>query len=881
MNGIDRQNQPSSSRVERRVVFAFLLFTLVPLTVLGYLGVREIERQALQRAQTHLDATTASYADALLDQLGTLETQLRIMLEMRPDVRVWATQLPQVEDVQISAEAQISAHVTDPGKLSAIAFDLGAFWLGIPAGQNRVWFQLDLERIRRGLGESRHGGRTCVYMGDIEYHCGIEDVAESELLTATARLRLEENYQVDFTLNVQSVQPRDVALSSLRLLSVVVPLSIALVCMIATLVAMRFVRHWLKPLSALQAATRKIEIGDYSHRVKVESRDEFESLARSFNQMAEQLEGSFQTMTTLADIDRMILSASEPDAIVASILSSCAVEGVKVGAVLWRRHEDGAYWSYALVDEELVTTELPDIPEFEGSIGEIDELLNALRDAGQEFDHWLPLYIEKQLSGVFVIRAGTETLAPDLLKRLSDLGDRLSVAITNLDRADALYRQANFDPLTGLINRYAFEDRLTHALLQAQRDAVRGALLFIDLDRFKQVNDTEGHKAGDKLLKKMAGRLYDCLRASDTLARLGGDEFAIIVHRFEDESEIAALCRRLVTEIGKPVLVDRIEHSVNASIGVSVFPGEGTSVEQLLMRADAAMYRAKEMGGGTFAFFDQQLNETTRQRVKLESALRKALREGDLEVYFQPKLHLATGVIDSCEALLRWDHAELGFVGPNRFIPIAEETGLIHEIGPMVVRSAVAAIEHMKNKGVDVRRIAVNVSTKEILAGDYARRFLDTLGSHGGSPEFFEVEVTESLFIHDTPLVVDELNALREAGVIIALDDFGTGFSSLNLLRNLPLDIIKIDRSFVVAIGDSKTSRELTKNIIQIACALDKVVVAEGAETRQQIALLREYGCDFIQGYGVSKALPLDAYIEFMIGYRKAREERAVRRSEA
>jgi diguanylate cyclase (GGDEF)-like protein len=875
MKGFGLKIQPFSNRVERRVVLAFLLFTLVPLTVLGFFGVKEVERHTLQRAQVQLEITTADYADELLDRLNMIETELRLMLELNPDVEAWATRVPQVERVQVSAEESSS-----PAR-STISFDAGAFWLGLPHNQKRVWFRLDLERVWYDLGESLDGRRTCVYVGDIEYRCGDESSLAAEVLVANAPLRLSESHQVDFTLNVQSVQRRDAVLSSLRLLGIVVPLSIALMCMIATLVTMRFVRHWLKPLSALKEATRQIEIGDYSHRVKIESRDEFASLARSFNQMVERLEGSFQTMTTLADIDRMILSATEPDAIVGSILSSCASEGVDVSAVLWRGQEDGAYWSNSLEDGELVTTEHTEIPEFKGSVSDIDEFLNALRYAGQQFDHWLPLYIEQRLRGVFIIMAGTPTLAPSLLKRLSDLGDRLSVAITNIDRADALYRQANFDSLTGLINRYAFEDRLNHALLQATRDSVRGALLFIDLDRFKQVNDTEGHKAGDKLLLNVAERLLKCLRANDTLSRLGGDEFAIIVHRFEEDSEIAALCKRLVAEICKPVMVDRIEHSVNASIGVSVFPGEGTTVEELLMRADAAMYRAKELGGGTFAFFDQQMNETTRQRVKLESALRKALRENQLDVHYQPKMHLASGVIDSCEALLRWDHEELGFVGPNRFIPIAEETGLIHEIGPLVVRTAVQAIDRLKKSGIDLRRIAVNASTKEILAGDYARRFLDALSEHGGHPENFEVEVTESLFIHDTPLVVDELNALRDAGVVIALDDFGTGFSSLNLLRNLPLDIIKIDRSFVVAIGDSRISRELTKNIIQIARALEKDVVAEGAETHQQIALLRKYGCDFIQGYGVSKALPLDAYIEFMIGYQKARQARAVRKVRA
>lgn len=854
------------------MVLAFLLFTLVPLTVLGFFGVREVERQAVERAEDQLDAATAHQAEILMERLGMVEAELRILLEMDPGLENWAARVPQVRDVMVGSDAA-------PLDRTTISFESNQFWMGLADGARRVWFLIDVDRIWHELGTSSYGTRTCLFVGTAEYRCEAEQAIGSDVLTATARLPLEDEYAVNFILNVKAVQQHNVVLNTLRRLSVVVPLLIALMCLVATLVAMRFVRHWLKPLSALEAATRQIEIGDYSHRVKVDSRDEFESLAKSFNQMTERLEGSFKTMTALADVDRMILSATEPDTIVASILESCTVAGVDVGAVLWRGREDGSYWSYWLNDGELVTNEMAAVSEFHGSMSDIDRLLDALRESGMRFDHWLPLYIDQRLSGVFLIVAGTETLSPTLLKRLSDLGDRLSVAITNIDRADALYRQAHYDPLTGLINRYAFEDRLKHALLQAKRDGTRGALLFIDLDRFKQVNDTEGHKAGDRLLLRVAERLYDCLRASDTLARLGGDEFAVIVHRFREDSEVIALCKRLVSEIGKPVLVDRIEHSVNASIGVSVFPGEGTSVEELLMRADAAMYRAKESGGATFAFFDQQLNEATRERVELESALRKALREDQLEVYFQPKLHLHTGVIDSCEALLRWNHEEFGFVAPNRFIPIAEETGLIHEIGPLVARSAVLAIDRLRSKGIGIRRVAVNASAKEILVGEFARRFLETLAASGGDPSNFEVEVTESLFIHDTHVVVDELNLLRDAGVIIALDDFGTGFSSLNLLRNLPLDIIKIDRSFVVAIGDSETSRELTRNIIQIARALDKVVVAEGAETHQQIALLRDYGCDFIQGYGVSKALPLDDYIEFMLGFQKARAARAARRA--
>jgi EAL domain-containing protein (putative c-di-GMP-specific phosphodiesterase class I) len=290
------------------------------------------------------------------------------------------------------------------------------------------------------------------------------------------------------------------------------------------------------------------------------------------------------------------------------------------------------------------------------------------------------------------------------------------------------------------------------------------------------------------------------------------------------------------------------------------------------MRADAAMYRAKERSGGSFAFFDEQLNEVTRERVHIESRLRRALREEDLEVLFQPQLHLASHRVVAVEALLRWRDAELGDVSPTRFIPIAEETGLIRDIGPLVLKRSVAALERLRASGIAMERLSVNASAKEIASEGFASRFVRLVRLLGASPRQFEVEVTESVFIKDASAVARELRTLREEGVRVALDDFGTGYSSLNMLRTLPLDLIKIDRSFIVEVTQSQQARDLTRNIIQIARALDIGVVAEGTESEEEVALLRGFGCDYVQGYGISRPLTLDELVAF-VSDRSANDE--------
>ena len=463
---------------------------------------------------------------------------------------------------------------------------------------------------------------------------------------------------------------------------------------------------------------------------------------------------------------------------------------------------------------------------------------------------------EREITGALVASA-ERSLQSTESKQLTDLTDRLSVAITNIQRSEILFQKAHFDDLTGLINRHAFQEKLRGHISRSWRGE-EGAILFIDLDGFKKVNDTEGHKAGDRLLVIIAERLSKCLREMDTIARMGGDEFAVIVTGCDDETSISNLCERIIASAIQPIVVDRIEHTVGASIGVALYPDDGQQVEELIMKADSAMYRAKEAGRSRYAFFDDTLNEASRHRILVESRLRGALSRNELELHFQPKLQLKDRSVTSAEALIRWTDDHLGSVPPDVFVPIAEETNLIHDFTEILVNKTAELITIADGAGVRLDSVAINTSAKQLMTEGFAISLLSMLDGRLLPHDQIEIEVTESVFAHDKQLVVQELKILQAAGIKIALDDFGTGYSSLNMLRELPLDVVKIDRSFITEIDTSDQARILVQHLISIASTLGKKVVAEGVETEVQLKHLEEANCHYVQGYLISKAKSAD-----------------------
>ncbi|WP_343672281.1 EAL domain-containing protein [Paraburkholderia heleia] len=452
-----------------------------------------------------------------------------------------------------------------------------------------------------------------------------------------------------------------------------------------------------------------------------------------------------------------------------------------------------------------------------------------------------------------------------LIAPVPDLDGRITHHIGIINDVTELIRyqeqleyQANYDSLTLLPNRNLLRDRLQHALLAAQRHDTGVAVVFIDLDGFKNVNDSLGHSVGDRLLGVVAERLQRCTRTTDTVARHGGDEFVIVLTDTIDEKSLIGWMERARSLISEPVWIDGTELYVGCSMGASVYPQDGSDAETLMKKADVAMYRAKDMGRNTFQFFEPEMNANVGARLNLERRLRRALRDGEFLLHYQPQVEIEGGRIIGMEALVRWRDPEVGLVSPAQFIPVAEESGLIGPLSDWVLREACRQNRAWQLAGLPPVRVSVNFSAKTFHQRDIAQLVKDVLHETGLQACWLEIELTESTLMRNAEEAVSMLNELHALGIGIAIDDFGTGYSSLSYLKRLPVDRLKIDRSFVADIGTSSDDETITAAIIALAHELQLQVIAEGVETSAQFAFLRERACDELQGYFFAPPLPGD-----------------------
>nr|WP_051481703.1 EAL domain-containing protein [Paraburkholderia nodosa] len=452
-----------------------------------------------------------------------------------------------------------------------------------------------------------------------------------------------------------------------------------------------------------------------------------------------------------------------------------------------------------------------------------------------------------------------------LIAPVPDLDGRITHHIGIINDVTELIRyqeqleyQANYDSLTQLPNRNLLRDRLQHALLAAQRHDTGVAVVFIDLDGFKNVNDSLGHSVGDRLLGVVAERLQRCTRTTDTVARHGGDEFVIVLTDTIDEKSLIGWMERARALISEPVWIDGTELYVGCSMGASVYPQDGNDAETLMKKADVAMYRAKDMGRNTFQFFQPEMNANVGARLNLERRLRRALRDSEFLLHYQPQVEIEGGRIIGMEALVRWRDPEVGLVSPAQFIPVAEESGLIGPLSDWVLREACRQNRAWQLAGLPPVRVSVNFSAKTFHQRDIAQLVKDVLQETGLEACWLEIELTESTLMRNAEEAVSMLNELHALGIGIAIDDFGTGYSSLSYLKRLPVDRLKIDRSFVADIGTSSDDETITAAIIALAHELQLQVIAEGVETSAQFAFLRARACDELQGYFFAPPLPGD-----------------------
>jgi diguanylate cyclase (GGDEF)-like protein/PAS domain S-box-containing protein len=428
--------------------------------------------------------------------------------------------------------------------------------------------------------------------------------------------------------------------------------------------------------------------------------------------------------------------------------------------------------------------------------------------------------------------------------------------ITDRKHADLqLQYIANHDPLTGLLNRLEFDNRLTLALTSVQRRSSKLALLFLDLDRFKLINDSLGHTTGDMLLREVGERLKKTVRSNDILARLGGDEFIILLQEIAEIDDIARIAQKTIEMITQPFTFQGNDIVVTASIGISVFPSDGDTSQTLLMNADTAMYLAKDRGKNNYQFYSQEMTTRSIERMTIERGLRQALKNQEFVLYYQPQTNAGDGATVRAEALVRWQHPELGLIPPDRFIHVAEETGLIVPIGYWVLRTACLQARQWQENHASFTHVAVNVSPRQFQEKDLFQTIENVLKETGLQPEFLELEITESAVMHEPEKTLEVLYRLHELGVLLSIDDFGTGYSSLTYLRQFPVHSVKIDRSFVMGIPEDQGSMTLVQGIIALAHELKLQVTAEGVENEAQLAFLIHQQCDLLQGYLLSRPI--------------------------
>ena len=651
--------------------------------------------------------------------------------------------------------------------------------------------------------------------------------------------------------------------------------------LIAAIVSLAQVSGVLRPLKAALDATRRVADKDFSARIDVERSHGLGELADSFNTMAARLGGEFTALTTLADIDQAILSRLDLDRVIETVV------------MRMREVVPADYVSVAIVDRNapamvrIYTCDqshgMLELERCVFSRGDTEVLLaypdGLWLDCDQAVTPYLgpvvklgaasllvlPIVCQHDVVGTIVLGfANAVMLSDDERGRARNLGDRVGVAFATAAKDEQLYFQANYDPLTALPNRLFFMDQLGRRLAQAQREPRQFALLVVDLDHFKLINDTLGHEAGDDVLRQAAERLRQCVRETDTLARLGGDEFAIVLPHVKTARDPESVAQHMIEIMAAPFTSAGTEQFLNASIGIALHPADGATPEELLRNADTAMYRAKEGGRGRYVYFEERMNVAALERVSLERELRGAIERSEFSLWYQPQLDVRSGRISAAEAFLRWDCPGRETRTPADFLQLAEETGLIEPIGEWVLREACRQFRSWQDEGLMLPRVAINVSLRQFRDAAFVERLRAILHTTGMAAGALELEITEALLHESNSGCAAMIAPLDAIGVQFALDDFGTGYSSLASIKRFPVSTVKIHQSFVADLGKGDDSASVAAAIIAGAHAFGKRVVAEGVETHQHAVALARLRCDHLQGHFCSRPLRAAAFTRFL-----------------
>ncbi len=644
-----------------------------------------------------------------------------------------------------------------------------------------------------------------------------------------------------------------------------------LTLLLVGMLGLMLVRRTTVPLERLVDGTRRLSQRDWSVRVELQSGDEFAELARSFNEMAERVGRQVQAMQVQAAMDREILSGLDLARVMRQVGERLTTLLPSARALVLMAPPGPGRWQAFDGDGQApreVSLEAPWLAAAAtgGALHGV-EAHRALSLMGQPDATGLdvvshPVASNQRLQAVMLLALPrAQPLDAERRQELDELSDRLAVTLSAAARDRDLRQRAVHDSLTALLNRAGLIENLD--ALIARSESADFVLVFIDLDGFKEVNDAHGHHVGDDLLRHVAQLLRSLARGALAVARPGGDEFVLVLPGDRDAAE--ALARQVCDSLAEPQSVDGQRLHIGASIGLVHSPTHGRERIELMRRADMAMYAAKSAGRSRHAWFEPWMDERAAERAWLHVEMERGLRDGHFLVHYQPRVRAIDGSLASAEALVRWAHPERGMIGPNDFIQLAEDTGQIEMLGRFVMDEALGQLTRWRRQGATLARVAINVSALQLRNPGFADEVLALLHRHGLRGSDLEIELTESLFSGQTDAVTARLQPLRNAGVQVALDDFGTGYSSLASLYRLPVDVLKIDRAFVIDLGRREAADAVARSIVALARALGKHVVAEGVETDRQHGRLVELGCDELQGYLFARPLPPAQMLRLMI----------------
>jgi diguanylate cyclase (GGDEF)-like protein/PAS domain S-box-containing protein len=797
----------------------------------GHVYFSEINLNQEQGAHYGFNKPTVRIAMPLYDGEQKAFGVVVINVDLQHLFELIRTDLP--EDIDVLLTNGAGDYLIHPDKSRTFGFDLG----------RRFTIQQDLPEIDALMGgKPEHG------MFEIPSSRGFEQQSLGAFVKVPFGLPGEQRFVM-----LGLYMPLEQVLLKTQVLGFNVLQIMLLFACAATVVALLLARVFAEPLQRMERAIGAFVPGQPLENLPLRRNDEIGSLARSFEAMTGKLNQQVTALSSSEEKLRTMFSLS-PLGMARNSLDGRYIEANRtllemVGYTLEELNRM-SYWD--LTPHEYAEQESLQL-----------ESLRTTRRYGpyeKEYLHRDGHRVPIRLNGVLITGSDGEDYIWSIVEDITQ--KRLS--------EELIWTQANFDPLTGLPNRRMFHDRLEQELKKAHRAGLPMALMFLDLDHFKEVNDTLGHAVGDLMLREAAQRIVSCVRESDTVARLGGDEFTIIIGELEEVGSIERIAQQILDRLAAPfALHDDIAY-ITVSIGITLYPEDATGIEDLLKNADQAMYAAKNLGRNRYSYFTLSMQQAAQNRMRLATDLRQALPKGQMELYYQPIVSLANGCICKAEALLRWQHPQRGTISPSQFIPIAEDTGLIADIGDWVFNQAALQVQAWRNNFHPQFQISINKSPVQFhVEGNLHMQWAECLAMLGLAGQSLVIEITEGLLLDASPAVSARLLEFRDAGMQVAIDDFGTGYSSLSYIKKFDIDYLKIDQSFVRNLTPESEDMALCEAIVVMAHKLGIQVVAEGIETPEQRDLLVAAGCDYGQGYLFSVPLPA-AEFEAMLEKRQA-----------